>query len=256
MPLSTPAAGGLTLHAAVISWPRTAQASRLIAEAVQPQVERLTVVYSNLAGTRESGCGDWVQVPDHVYFGGKFLCAVQRGREDIVLLIHADAQCGDWGALVQRCRAVLGRGGVGIWAPAVSHTHWVDALVELRREAGSALAQVAQTDCVVFALSRPVIDRLLELDYRCNNLGWGIDWAAICHSHVRGLQVLRDHAVGVHHLPGRGYEAGAAAAQMRDFLAQLTPAERQAYRRLAEGIDARARGPGAAADPSTPPARS
>lgn len=243
--LRPPAAGAVpavpTLHAAVISWPRTAQTSRAIAAALQPQIDRLTVVYSNPQRARESGCGDWVQVPDHVYFGGKFLCAAQRGREDVLLLIHADAQCGDWGALARRCRAVLGRGGVGVWAPAVSHTHWVDALVELRRDVGSELAEVAQTDCVVFALARPVVDRLLELDYARNNLGWGIDWAAICHSHVRGLQVLRDHAVGVQHLPGRGYETGPAMVQMRAFLAQLTPAEQLAYRRLAGGIDARAR---------------
>lgn len=257
MPLRLPAPGPgsavPSLHAAVISWPRTAQASRAIAQALQPQVDRLTVVYSNPSGARESGCGDWVQVPDHVYFGGKFLCAVQRGREDIVLVIHADAQCGDWGALVRRCRAVLGHGGVGVWAPAVWHTHWVDALVELRREVGSALAQVAQTDCVVFALARPVVDRLLELDYGRNNLGWGIDWAAICHSHVRGLRVLRDHALRVQHLPGRGYGADAASAQMHGFLAQLTPAEQLAYRRLAAGIDARARAAAAAAPEAAAP---
>lgn len=236
-----PGAARATLHAAVISWPRTLADGRAIAEALHPHVDRLTVVYSTRTGPRESGCGEWVRVPDPVYFGGKFLCAVQRGREDIVLLVHADAQCDDWGALVHRCREVQGAGTVGVWAPSVSHTHWIDELVELHREPGTVLAHVAQTDCVVFALSRRVVDRLLELDYRGNNLGWGIDWAAICASRVRGLHVLRDHAVHVHHVPGRGYEAGEAMAQMRRFLGQLTPAEQQAYRHLADGIAARAR---------------
>lgn len=232
-----------TLHAALISWPRVAPAARTIAHDLHPHADRLTVVYSTRGGGPESGRGEWVRVPDHVYFGGKFICAAQRGREDILLLIHADAQCGDWGGLVHRCREVMRRGDVGVWAPSVTHTHWVDELVEIHRAPGSALAQVAQTDCVVLAMSRRVVDRLLELDYRGNNLGWGIDWAAICTSNVRGLQVLRDHEVLVHHEPGRGYEPGEAMAQMQVFLTQLTEAEQRAYRHLAEGIAARSRRP-------------
>lgn len=229
-----------TIHAAIISWQGKYADSRHIAECIHPHVDRLTVIYSNPEEAPESGCGNWIQVNNSVFFGGKFLSALQQGKEDIFLLIHADAGCQDWPGLIQRCRSVHQLDNIGVWAPSVNHTPWLDSHVELHRDPSTQLAFVAQTDGIVFSVSRAVADRLLRLDYSQNNLGWGIDWAAICHSYTQNLQVVRDHSILLHHPQGSGYMADEARAQMGQFIAQLTLSEQLMYLLLNSYIGTRA----------------
>ena len=217
------------LHAAIISWQGLAQGARHIAQAIDGHVDQLTVVYSNPQGAPESGPGDWVSVDNSVFFGGKFQCSITRGEHDIFLLIHADASCDDWPALIRRCRAVHANDNIGVWAPAIDYTPWLDSRVELARAPASQLAFVAQTNGIVFSMSKPVIQRLKELDYSQNNLGWGIDWIAICYSYANNLHVVRDHSLKLRHPAGSGYQGDLARTQMANFLTQMTLQEQLIY---------------------------
>ncbi len=230
-----------TLHAAIVSWNGKYADSRHIAEAIAPHVDRLTVIYSNPDGAPEAGAGDWIAVDNAIFFGGKFETAIHRGNEDIFLLIHADAGCNDWPGLIQRCRGVHQLDSVGVWAPSVNHTPWLDAHVEVHRDPNTQLAFVAQTDGIVFSLSTPVADRLKRLTYSQNNLGWGIDWVAICYSYTHELHVVRDHSILLAHPQGSGYMADQARAQMGQFMTQLTLPEQLMYHLLNGYIGARAR---------------
>jgi len=231
------------VHVVVISWQGRGDAARAIAAAVAPVADGLSVVYSNAAEQPEAGPGDWVQLPDSAYFGPKFQAALAHTPPGaVLLLIHADATCDDWPAVVARCRAAYARHQrLGVWAPEVVganpyRTEWVGLLPQ---PGEPTLLSVMQTDSTVFALAPAVLQRLRGLDYACNNLGWGIDWVAVAHALCSGHLVLRDTALRVVHPRGSGYHTQAADAQMRVFLAQLTMPERNMVALLKQNIAAR-----------------
>jgi hypothetical protein len=115
-------------------------------------------------------------------------------------------------------------------------TEWVSLLPQ---PGDPALVAVMQTDGIVFALAPAIQQRLRSMDYACNNLGWGIDWAAVAHALCSGHLVLRDTALHVSHTRGSGYDTQAAEAQMRAFLVQLTVPERNMVALLKQNIAAR-----------------
>lgn len=200
---------------------------RAIAAAVRDHVRHLTVIYSNPAGTHESGPGDWVPVPDSHVFGRKFDAALRGHRDSILLLLHADTHHDDWPRVVRACAAAFAaRADLGLWAPDFDNTQWPTPDVALAPIRGTPLTAVIQTGAIVVAFAPVVCERLRRLDYSGNNLGWGIDWAAIAFCHTNGLLVGRDTGLTVHHDPSRGYGGGAAFDQMTAFFGQLTQPER------------------------------
>lgn len=230
------------VHVVVISWQGRGDAARAIAAAVAPVADGLSVVYSNAAEQPEAGPGDWVQVPNSAYFGPKFEAALAHTPPGaVLLLIHADATCDDWPAVVARCRSAYARHQrLGVWAPEVGATPYRTEWVGLLPQPGEpTLVSVMQTDAIVFALAPAVLQRLRGMDYACNNLGWGIDWVAVAHALCSGYLVLRDTALHVAHTRGSGYDTQAADAQMRAFLAQLTMPERNMVALLKQNIAAR-----------------
>lgn len=216
------------IHVFIIGWEGQLARARAIAGALEGEVAKLTIVYSNAAETDVEGPGEWVRVPNADFFGRKFRRCLDLFSGDIFLLIHADTDFHDWPALLRRCeegfRAVP---ELGVWAPDFTYTPWLTGNVEILpvdRLAG--LVSVAQTDGIVFAMPVPVIDRLRRLDYGANNMGWGIDYAAIAHARVTGRLVCRDTTLIVEHQRSRGYDPTEAIAQMQRFHAQLSDAER------------------------------
>ncbi|PZX13477.1 hypothetical protein LX81_03262 [Palleronia aestuarii] len=226
--MARPVAEGslVPIHAVVISWAGRGAEAQAIAAALGPAVERLTVIYSNHEGVPETGAGDWVGVPQDWYYGRKFAESLRRHRgEALMLQVQADAGSPDWPGLVDRLRAAHAAcPDLGVWAPEVHVSPYRLQTALLGRRSG-ALHDAAQTDGVVWALSRPVLDRLAALDYAGNDLGWGIDWTAFAIARSRGHAVLCDTGLTVSHPPARGYSENAAEAQMAWFLAQLDPAE-------------------------------
>ncbi|WOI58366.1 hypothetical protein [Palleronia sp. LCG004] len=228
---------GPRLHVVLISWEGQHRHARAIARAIRPALapdEGLSVVYSNRAGRTERGPGNWVAVPQSQYFGPKFArsLALSQGA-DAMLQIQVDARSDDWPGLVARLRAALvAHPGTGLWAPEIDWTPYPLRAALLERMGESVLYRTAQTDGVVWALTRPVLDRLAELDFEVNNLGWGIDYAAIAIARQMGLEALCDTGVTVLHPRARGYDDARAEEGMTRFIAQLSPVELAEMRRI------------------------
>ena len=234
----------LALHAFVISWTGREAAAAMIAEALQPAVERLTVVYSRATGEDLHGAGDWQRVPDDWFYGRKFEACLGGFEGEVMLQVQADALCEDWPRLAARCRNAFARvPNLGVWAPRIEHMPLTPELASqsppfttIMRYDGSELESVSHTDGVVWACRASVAARLRRLDYKVNNYGWGIEKAAICHAMSHAGLVLQDAGLRVGHRTGRGYPQHEAARQLRDFSRQLTPAERVQYQLLGEHV--------------------
>ena len=219
------------LHIVIVSWAGRHASARAIAAAVAAEADRLTVVYSHPEGQAPTGAGDWVLLPDDQFFGPKFAAALDRTAPgEAMLLIHADTGFDDWPLLVRRCRAAFAAvPDLALWAPDFTFTPWATDLVTLpsgQIGPDAALVPVVQTDGIITAFCPATLDRLRQFDCAANNLGWGIDWAALAHAYASGRLVLRDTAVRVTHEKGRGYGSKNARSQMLAFFAPLTMAER------------------------------
>ena len=220
-----------TADVVVISWNGFGARARHIAQQLNglPGV-RLRVIYSNAAEAPESGAGSWLQVPNEHYFGAKFSAALPGFDNDVLMIVQADALCEDWRGMVQRCQLRFAqRPRLGLWAPRIAYTPWLPKRVDVRLLPGENLTEVAHTDAIVLAMSRQVVQRLRDLDYRENNIGWGIDWIAICYCYTRGLAVLREDGLAVAHPPSRGYDSRLATAQWLAFMRQMSEAEQSMF---------------------------
>jgi hypothetical protein len=221
------------VHAFIICWPGKEESARKIAEALEHSVEYLTVIYSNTTDIIEKGSGDWVKVPNEWYYGKKCRECLRLHAGEIMLHITADTASPDWPQLVRRCRSVYARyENLGVWAPDIDYTDWNLETVKIAELNDPQLVLVAQTDSIVWSLSSPVVKRLQELDYECNNFGWGIDWFAISYAAANNFLVLRDMAVKIKHPKGTGYGGSLASRQMYLFLSQMTFQENVQFRLL------------------------
>lgn len=203
-------------------------AAYAIAKDLSEFADRITVVYSNSYDTDEAGPGRWIKTSQAKYFGPKFRLLLDQVPEDAaLLLIQADAKCDDWRGLYQRCvTAFRQEGNLGLWSPSMTNTPFTTAVVATRRLMTEGLVEALQCDAIVLGLDAKVLNRLRQFDYTANNLGWGIDWAAISFAATQGLIVSRDLSVRVLHPKDRGYSSAEAEVQMYRFLLQLTPEER------------------------------
>lgn len=186
------------------------------------------MIHSNAAEQDQTGPGTWIRVPNADFFGRKFQAAMADFSGDVMLLIHADTAFADWPRLANRCRdAFATHPDLGVWAPDFTNTPWETRFVALLDVPGTpGLVTVAQTDGIITAFARPVIERLRCLDLSANNLGWGLDWAAIGYCLGNGLLVCRDTTLLVQHPKSRSYLNSEALAQMAALFAQLTLTER------------------------------
>lgn len=220
----------MKLHAFVISWHGRHRAALRIVQNLAGTVEHLTVLHSSADGTGHAQAtpdgAEWLDVDNAWYYGRKFEHCLHLHRGEVMLQIQADAEHHDWQAVVRRCRETFAaHAELGVWAPEVDFTPFPLQETRVRSLPGGHWHQVVQTDGIVWALAPRVLARLRQLDYACNNLGWGMDWAAIAHAHAHGLLVLRDTALTITHPRGSGYDPKVATAQKAAFLAQLTAQE-------------------------------
>lgn len=224
----------MKFHCVIISWHNHCEKSQRIAKSVSPYVDRLTVVYSNELGTVESGDGYWHKVPNDFFYGKKFKIALDLTQSDeILLLIQADANYSNWKNLIERCRKLMSdNDSIGVWAPEIYDTSWTTQRVKIAENAPSQINFVTQTDGIVFGFNMSVLNRLRQLNYENNNLGWGIDWIAICYAYTNNMYVIRDSSITIEHTLGSGYSTSDATAQMNEFFEQMTTREIIMYKLL------------------------
>lgn len=223
---------GSNLHAAVISWDGMRDRAATIANGLQDAVGTLDVIYSNHGDEIETGPGTWHSVPQSWFYGWKFRKALNLFRSDPhtthLLIVSADAGHDDWASLARRASSILSRNeGIGLWAPDLDETPWPTALVATSRPGPDGCLDVVQTDGVVWAVSARLAASLDALSYDENNLGWGIDWAAVLLARRAGLRICRDLTCAIRHPPSRGYDPDLARRQMNAFLRQFPKAEQQ-----------------------------
>jgi len=215
------------IHAFIICWTGKEDSARHIANSIQSSVEYLTIIYSNTTGKIEEGAGKWFKVPNEWYSGKKFQKCLQLYSGTIMLYIAADVTTNNWPRLINRCRNTHAQyKNLGIWAPDIDYTPYNSKRVIIANIKESQFALVSNTDSIVWSLSNPVVRRLKELDYECNNLGWGIDWLAISYALANNLLVIRDLSIKIIHPKGTGYDQPLAQKQMTIFLNQLTNREK------------------------------
>ncbi len=111
---------------------------------------------------------------------------------------------------------------IGVYAPVVDYSYFDLSRTLIAKMGGSGLSVVALVDGIVFAISRPVADRLKQLKYDDNKYGWGILWAAVAYTYAHGLIAVLDENVTVSHPRSRGYDSAAANQRMIQFLQQLS----------------------------------
>jgi hypothetical protein len=216
-----------TLHAFIICWTGKEDNVEAIARSIVGVADQVTVIYSTQDESERSGSGEWVQVPNEWFYGRKFRRTLELSTADITLQIQGDVSCSDWKTLIERCRHVYETTpALGVWAPEVNYTWWdTEAVGILHVDAEKQLTSVSNTDGIIWSFSGPVRERLSQLGYDMNNLGWGMECAAIAHAYTNNMLVVRDMTTQVVHPVGTGYSRDEANRQMDAFLAQLTPQE-------------------------------
>lgn len=217
-----------SIHTFVISWFGRHDNAEKIAREVSGTSDSVTVIYSdpdNIEPTKFS-CPA-IRRPNDLFFGDKFQACIDSCEADILLLIHADCESDDWSEVPEHCRrAVAQNPDIGVWAPLIDFTDWSLDRTEIRKIPNSPLSIVAQTDAVVFGLTRNIVDRMRKANLRSNNYGWGTDFMFNYYTYSIGKISVVDGGLLVRHPRGTEYSDEAATAQLVEFLQQLTPAER------------------------------
>lgn len=228
------------VHAIIFVWPGHVENGTTIARQLRGCVERLTVIDASEsqvpADLAQAPDLEWLSVDPQFYYGSKFKKATQIFDGDVLLQIQADARSDDWPKLVRCCRAAFDQQqDIGVWSPDVWFTLFPTDQVSLYRVGTSTRYVVAQSDCIVWALTKPVVERLGRFDFSANNLGWGIDWAAMAYCFANQLTVVRDKAITIEHPRSRNYDTVKAREQMFAFVEQFSAAELTQYH-LLEGF--------------------
>ncbi|QPZ92878.1 hypothetical protein [Thioclava electrotropha] len=218
----------IEVHAIIIAWSGWIEAAQSICAAIEPVVDNLSTIWSDAQPEDQTGPGEWIRVPNEQFFGPKLSKGLDVASGQHVLLIHADTKCDDWARLVRRCKAAfVSYPEIGVWAPAIENTFWAPEVVALSRLPGKlGLHTAAHTDGIIVAFSPEIVQRLSELGPENNNLGWGVDHAAVAYTRCKGKLVVYDPDVSVWHNPSTGYNGKEAEWQMQSFLTQLSATER------------------------------
>jgi len=229
----------MKLHAVVISWEGTEERARLIATHVREHIDRVSLTYSTSGPDLVIPGVPAARVPPEWYFGRKFAHAIGTWGDEAMLLIQADAEATSWREVVAGCVRALSTPPIKMWSPEIDVTPWPTDVVQLPFSSPSHYRVVAHTDGIVLGLGADVVQRLKQLDYSHNNLGWGIDWVALCYTYAHAGVAVRDRSVNVRHAPGRGYRQEEAARLMQEFLTQMTLTEQVQYEFLRSAIQSR-----------------
>jgi hypothetical protein len=217
-----------SIHTFVISWSGKHDNAEKIVSEVCRASDSVTVIYSDPDRTAQVkfSCPG-IRRPNDLFFGDKFQACVDSCDADILLLIHADCNSKNWSELPEHCRrAVEQNPDIGVWAPRVDFADWSLDRTEIDKMPNSELSIVAQTDAVVFALTREIVDRMRKADFKRNIYGWGADFMFNYYTYSVGMISVVDRSILVKHPRSTKYSGEIATAQLEEFLKQLTPAER------------------------------
>ncbi|MBR1280446.1 hypothetical protein JQ597_00070 [Bradyrhizobium sp. AUGA SZCCT0177] len=227
------------VHIFVFCWPRVVDNVLHICRELRDLPAAKTVVDVSDTPPRVVDDWEWISISPAAHFGGQFAFALRILSRPILFNIVGDMESTDWGGVVSACVQAFDQlPYLGVWAAEVDNTAWQTERVAIQRIGDTNLYTTAQSDCCVWAIHQSIAERLKALDFKSNNIGWGIDWAAIAASYASGRIVVRDKSVTIHHPPGTGYQPKAAHTQMTTFLSQLSLPEKALLNVLYRSIGA------------------
>ena len=227
------------MHIFIISWASQHKNAVSIARKVQKHADFVSIIYSdpNPMLKIDVDC-DLIRRPDNLFWGDKFKSALDACKSDLMLVIHADCQCDNWPNLVRKCvDAYQQNQEIAVWSPLITGSAYPIQITKILHNEKSPLHVVAQTDGIVFCLSRHSQERMRAADYSDNIYGWGITWLFASHAFSTHKLVVVDSSVLVKHSKGCGYDQDEAFRQRNLFLSQLTPPEIVQFRLLSKYID-------------------
>ena len=219
------------VHVFIVSWTGQHSNAAVIEQALTDAGYGAVVIYSDRDDNVVPN-QSWIRVPDIFFFGQKFESIIHRFDGQILLIIAADAVSHDWGRLVRECAlAYREHPNLGIWSPSIDYSTWTlwHSMGVIK---GSSLHKILQTDSIVWAMSKRVVERMKTLDYRSNIYGWGIDTAASMFCHAIDLLVTMDADLSVLHPKGSGYSQDVARDVGFKFCEQMSINEKWSRRLL------------------------
>lgn len=226
----------MKIEAFIISWEGKQDAAFRIAEIICNEVET-TVIDSNKKEMpfTKSAKFNWQHVPNHHFYGLKFKTSLDLLKADTHMLqIQADAECTDWLNLIRQLKNdLLCHSEIGVWSPLIDYTPYSLESVKID-SISDHLISVIQTDGIVWAIHKDICKSLKSLNYLPNNLGWGIDWAAVSMSRAKGKIVTCNKSIFVSHPRGSGYNPEEAEKQMNAFLEDLVIPDKNMYYLLSQ----------------------
>ncbi|NQW92891.1 MAG: hypothetical protein HQ446_02445 [Polaromonas sp.] len=217
------------MHIFIISWSGQHEKGIAIAQRLSPLNHHVSIVYSdaNPDLILKTDCHQ-IKRPNALFWGDKFKACLDACTSDVMLVIHADCQCDDWVSLAEKCHATLSATPhVGVWTPRIHGTPYDISTTHVADIKGTTLCLVADTDALVFALSKPVQKRMQSATYQDNLYGWGINGAFCAYAYASHLWVVMDTSVQIHHQPSTApsYPFQEARRQKSQFMTQLTMPE-------------------------------
>ena len=221
------------IHVFIISWANKHELACRIASEIGSAAEQLTIVYSDPDPDLELMTpAATIKRPNSLFWGDKFRTCIDHCLEPLMLVLHADCSCDDWGALVKTCKLRFeDYPEIGMWSPQIEGTRLQLDKIELA-PLDDAISIVIDADALCFAMKRQIIERMKEFDYSRNIYGWGIGSTAHAYTFGHNLLPVGDRSIQVVHDTLRGYPTEKAIEQREEFLKQLSKNENSIYRMM------------------------
>jgi hypothetical protein len=219
----------------IISWAGQHDNACFIADQIAKKHQNVAIVYSNPDPNfiLTAPC-QLIRRPNELFWADKFKACLDAVGQEGMLVIHADCHCTDWSQLVDRCKQVVERvDALGVWAPQIDGTYFHVNVTQMAKLKKNNLVLSALTDGIVFYLAPAIVDRMRQVDYETNQLGWGIDFLFCSYAHCIQKWVAIDLMIQVTHPKGvTGYDNQEARRQLDGFLNQFTLNERLQHQLL------------------------
>lgn len=216
-----------TIGVFIVSWRGQHDRAVQIAQTLKGHADQLAIVYSDPdPDIRLETSVETIKRPNEYFWADKFASCLMKASSDIMLVIHADCSATDWTAIVRGCRTTMtANSRIAVWAPLIDGASYDLELVRLLPFPGTPFWLVADTDGIVFALNRPAVERMKQVDYGKNIYGWGISAMFCAFAFASQALVVIDTSVKVTHPLTRGnlraYPEDKAWSLRGEFLKQL-----------------------------------
>ena len=227
----------------IISWVGQHEKAAAIARALDRWRDRTAIVYSDPDPSVEpQALCQKIRRPNDLFWGDKFKACLEAADPDLMIILHADCDFGDWPRLIDRCfHAFKTVPRLGMWAPSILGCYYEVEYTRLGRIDGTSLSIAAHADALCFAVTPDVTARMKQADYSANNYGWGIGWLMTATAYSRNMIVAVDESLVVQHELERGYPNDAARIQKNQFMRQFSIQETIQYSLLENYISVQRR---------------